>query len=173
VNVPSGRSLLVSAVLAAALMGGGALYALARAGDDGPEDAAGTGGRPGRCVPAVPRASGALSGSFGEKLTVVVPRGDDEPPPPGTTLGRRLPTGAVYAKILWRRDRRAAGRLRVTGRRLDAEAGRLRVRIGQGQEEFVPSALTFSSEGCWEVTARSGRVQARYVVRVVDHARGE
>lgn len=167
-GLPRQRLVPAPALITAGLLAGGALFAFAH-GDDEDAGAPREGGRAG-CAVSGPRAGGPLTGTFGERLTVAVPRGKDDPPLPGTTLGRSRPGGAVSAKILWRRGRRARGRLSVTGRRLDG-AGRLTARIDQGHVAFAPSTLEFSSEGCWRVAARSGSVRARYVVRVVDHSR--
>jgi hypothetical protein len=57
------------------------------------------------------------------------------------------------------------GRLRVSGRRLDAEAPPLRFSSGVTypfRVGFQPSSLTFPTEGCWRVDARVG-LQRRFV----------
>ena len=125
------------------------------------------------CEVAGPKAGSAITGTFGAKRAVIVPPEEDDPVPAGTTQGRRQPDGTIYAKILWRRDqRRAGGRLRVTGQRLDGGRSTFRARVDQGQRGFVPSSLVFSDPGCWRVAARAGGTRVRYVVRVIDLTRG-
>lgn len=154
------------ALAVAALAAAGA-YAAVASREDVPEGAA-QDPDPTECDVAAPKRGSAISGSFGSKLTVFVPPREEDGAPPGMTQGRRQPDGSIYAKILWRRDpTRAAGRLRVTGRRLDGPGSRLRASLDQGHRKFVPSALTFSDPGCWRVRARSGRARVRYVVHVV------
>lgn len=89
----------------------------------------------------------------------------------GAVFGPRDAKGAVDIKSMWRRDRRAAGRLRVTGRRLNQPGGRFRATIdrqygGRRYSPFVPGGLVFSDVGCWQVDARAGRAQVSYVVLV-------
>jgi len=162
------RRLLLALTVAAAVP------VVAYAATQSDDDASGTAAQdrePAGCDVVSPKPGSAISGSFGAHVTVVAPgRGDLVPP--GTTEGRPRPNGAVYAKILWRRDpRRARGRMRVTGRRLDtALPGSLRATLNQAYSDFVPSTLIFSSAGCWSVTARSGKARVRYVVRVVNLA---
>lgn len=159
--------LLLALIFAAAVP----VVACAGAGSD--EDASGTAAQDQEtagCDVVSPKPGSAISGSFGAQVTVVAP-GSGDLVLPGATEGRPRPNGAVYAKILWRRDpRRARGRMRVTGRRLDEAGGSLRANLDQGHSDFVPSSLIFSSAGCWSVTARSGKARVRYVVRVVNLA---
>ena len=79
--------------------------------------------------------------------------------------------GTISIKSMWRRDRRAAGRLHVTGARIDADGGRFfadlnRTYRRQRHAPFIPGSLNFSEPGCWRVTARAGQVRATYVVLV-------
>ncbi len=73
------------------------------------------------------------------------------------------PTGQ---KIAWWREKGSAfGKLRVTGKRLDADAPSLRVRIPSGYTKtwgFQSSTLYFPTPGCWQLVARVGLTQ-RYV----------
>ena len=77
------------------------------------------------------------------------------------------PTGQ---KIAWWREKGSAfGKLRVTGKRLDAEAPPLTAQIPSGYATtwgFQASGLFFPTPGCWQVVARVGLTQ-RYVF-VVD-----
>ena len=163
--------LTVLALAIAALATVGAYVALASrdyAPDSTDEDRDPTG-----CDVAAPKRGSAISGSFGSELTVFVPRREEDGVPIGMTQGRRQPDGSIYAKILWRRDpKRAGGRFRVTGRRLDGPGSSLRASLNQDHRKFVPSSLVFSDPGCWRVTARAGDARVRYVVRVIDQATG-
>jgi hypothetical protein len=73
------------------------------------------------------------------------------------------PTGQ---KIAWWREKGSAfGKLRVTGKRLDAEAPPLTAHIPSGYANtwgFQSSGLYFPTPGCWQVVARVGLTQ-RYV----------
>ena len=84
------------------------------------------------------------------------------------------PTGQ---KIAWWRDRGSAfGKLRVTGKRLDADAPSLTARIPSGYTKtwgFQSSALYFPTPGCWRVVARVGPTQRYvFVIEVVPRADG-
>jgi hypothetical protein len=106
---------------------------------------------------------------LGEKSTIVAFR-RAQPPPAGTLLGRALPDGSVYAKILWRRDQRARGRFGVTGRRLDGKAQPLRANVDTSpaaSATAVPSSLIFPTPGCWRIDAKSGRARLSVAIRVV------
>ncbi|HEX8083307.1 MAG TPA: hypothetical protein VF529_03390 [Solirubrobacteraceae bacterium] len=159
------------ALAVAALATVGAYVAIASRDDE--PDGTGEDRDPTGCDVAAPKPGSAISGTFGSELTVLVPPHEDDGVPPGMTQGRRQPDGSIYAKILWRRDpKRASGRFRVTGRRLDGPGSRLRASVNQDHRKFVPSSLIFSDPGCWAVRARSGRARVRYVVRVVVQGRG-
>ena len=71
-------------------------------------------------------------------------------------------------KTAWFRPART--KLEVSGRRLDAPAPPLAARTSPTGNEyphmFQPSTLTFPTEGCWEITARAGSSEARFVVKV-------
>jgi hypothetical protein len=163
--------LLVLGLAVAALVPVGAYVAAASRDDAADRTAQDPDAAP--CDVAGPKRGSAITGSFGAKRTIVVPREEDDGVPPGTTQARRRPDGSIYAKILWRRDpKRAAGRLRVTGTRLDGEGSTLRASLDQGHRRFVPSSLIFSDPGCWRVRARAGDARVRYVVKVIDQASG-
>jgi hypothetical protein len=67
----------------------------------------------------------------------------------------------------WRGTR---GKLTVSGRRLDEPADPLRAEIpdGYGLSGFQPSGLRFPTDGCREVTARSGTGRLTFVTLVVE-----
>jgi hypothetical protein len=71
-------------------------------------------------------------------------------------------------KTAWFRPART--KLEVTGRRLDADAAPLFVETSPTGEEyrhkFQPSIMIFPTPGCWEITAKAGTSEARFVVNV-------
>ena len=68
-------------------------------------------------------------------------------------------------KILWVRP--AGAQLKITGRRLDAEARELKAEIPHGyRHTFQASAVAFPSDGCWEVEATAGDARITFVVRI-------
>ena len=75
--------------------------------------------------------------------------------------------GSLGMKWPWVRLIR--GQLRITGRRLDADAPPLHSEIpeGYGDLGFQPSTLVFSSSGCWEVTGAVAESSLRLVTLVV------
>jgi hypothetical protein len=78
-------------------------------------------------------------------------------------------------KIAWWREKGSAfGKLRVTGKRLDADAPPLKVQIPSGYAKtwgFQPSALYFPTAGCWQIVARVGLTQRYvFVIEVVPRA---
>lgn len=90
----------------------------------------------------------------------------------GAFFGPLEDDGSVSVKSMWRKDlRRATGKLRVTGKRLDAPGGRFRVDQPRRYSErrdapFVPGSLEFSSTGCWEIKGRAGKARVTYVALV-------
>jgi hypothetical protein len=103
--------------------------------------------------------------------------------PDGTLVAGRLPgggffatinpDGSISAKLGWWRGK--AGKLVISGRRLDARAPQLRFRAsnGYGEKGVQPSILRFPTFGCWEVTGKLVRTETgsvvarlRFVVRV-------
>jgi hypothetical protein len=74
--------------------------------------------------------------------------------------------GLNGVKVLWYRS--GNGQLTVEGKRLDAEAPKLKADIpeGYGNSGYQASGLIFSSEGCWEVTGQVGDQTLHFVVDV-------
>ena len=77
--------------------------------------------------------------------------------------------GSVDVKFWWWRGPGVRGALAITGRRLDAPAPPLQARIpeGYGDTGFQSTAITFPTEGCWEVTGRAGNATLTFVTYVV------
>jgi hypothetical protein len=86
--------------------------------------------------------------------------------PDGGSLADIAADGSITTKQGWWRG--LAGRLVVTGRRLDGTAARLRAHVpaGYGSTGFVPVGLTFPTMGCWRVDGRLGTARLTYVVQV-------
>ena len=73
--------------------------------------------------------------------------------------------GAIVMKFPW--DRAVRGRLRISGRRLDAAAPPLHALMSDyGPIGFQPSSLVFPTEGCWEITGRVAGRSLTFVTRV-------
>jgi hypothetical protein len=73
--------------------------------------------------------------------------------------------GEIEMKFPW--DRGIRGRLRISGRRLDADAPPLRSDVPDyGPTGFQPTALIFPTEGCWEVTGTVRRSSLTFVTKV-------
>ncbi len=74
--------------------------------------------------------------------------------------------GSVGMKFGWWRA--APGKLRITGRRLDAPAPPARgiVPDGYGQTGFQASGVDFPTEGCWEVTGALPTTRLTFVTLV-------
>jgi hypothetical protein len=108
--------------------------------------------------------------SFGRKTTIAV-IAPEETAPPGTIFANVRPNGSIGAKVLWRRDRRAFGRLRVTAIRRPGGDRLVRARYDNHlgpESRFIPGAMIFPRTGCWHVTGTSGSAKLRAVVWVVD-----
>ena len=70
-------------------------------------------------------------------------------------------------KTAWFRPART--KLEVTGRRLDATAPPLVFDTPPAdsyRHRFTPSDMTFPTGGCWEIIAKAGESEARFVVEV-------
>ncbi len=80
------------------------------------------------------------------------------------TIGR---DGTISTKIGWWRE--GAGRLVITGRRLDARAPPLRSHVPSGYGPgFQPAGLLFPTVGCWRVVGRVGPARLAFVVKVIE-----
>ena len=76
------------------------------------------------------------------------------------------------AKVAWFRP--AGTDLKLSGRRLDGPAPPAVFEAGTGAEyrhRFTPSSMTFPSEGCWEIVAKAGSSEAKFVIKVPSRAR--
>jgi hypothetical protein len=87
--------------------------------------------------------------------------------PDGGSYASVLDDGSIWLKLGWWRG--LAGKLVITGHRLDHPAPPLRAEVpdGYGPRGFVPSGLTFPTVGCWRVQSRLGPARLAFVVRVV------
>jgi hypothetical protein len=127
--------------------------------------------RPGACRVTVPngrRPSGETHSPFGHGNGALF----TSLWPAGTILATPehvRPDGAIEMKFGWWRGASARGRLRITGRRLDAPAPPLQASIptGYGPTGWQATGLTFPTEGCWEVTGSAGRARLAFVTRVM------
>ena len=74
--------------------------------------------------------------------------------------------GSIHAKLGWWRGE--PGRLRITGRRLDAAAPPLDAHVpaGYGPRGFQPTGLVFPTVGCWRVVGQVGDARLTFVVKV-------
>lgn len=114
----------------------------------------------------VTRPNGIVAGSsernkesYGNALLSVGPFGLW---PNGTVVfkpggpGFQTQDGALGMKFYWTRGVR--GKLKVTGRRIDADAPPLRFGTGtpNSESDGLASYLIFPTPGCWEVTAQIG-----------------
>ena len=78
--------------------------------------------------------------------------------------------GSLSMKWPWYLERGVRGELEIQGRRLDAPSERSVSADHSpvlGDPGFHAGAITFPSEGCWEVTGRAGDASLTFVTRVV------
>jgi len=73
--------------------------------------------------------------------------------------------GALGIKVGW--ERKKKGQLRISGRRLDGDAKRVRAYIyDYGDIGFQPIYLVFPTPGCWEVTGHVADASLTFVTSV-------
>lgn len=96
-------------------------------------------------------------------------------PPNGRIVAGRLPgggtratinaDGSIDAKFGWWRA--GNGKIRITGRRVDAPAPPLRAHVPDGYSRgFQATGLTFPTTGCWRVTGRYASAALTFTVLV-------
>jgi hypothetical protein len=89
-------------------------------------------------------------------------------PPSNVVVTEPSAGGTIQTKYPWWRS--VSGTLRIEGRRLDGPAVGLTatdVPDGYGVVGFQASAVTFPTEGCWEVTGRAGDASLTFVTLVL------
>ena len=108
-----------------------------------------------------------LNHGNGKIWTVLWPEGIVRFEPGGP--GEIRADGSLVMKFPWWRGEGVVGALQIEGKRLDGEAPPLQAEIpdGYGDTGFQASGLVFSSEGCWQVTARAGEAELTIVTQVV------
>ena len=73
--------------------------------------------------------------------------------------------GSIDAKYGWWRA--GSGKIRISGRRLDASAPPMRAHVPNGYGPgFQATGITFPTTGCWRVTGRYGRASLTFTVLV-------
>jgi hypothetical protein len=93
-------------------------------------------------------------------------------PPDGKIVATRpfvLPDGSMRIKFPWWGSRRAGSDLSITGTSLQPPGGLARAHISPGltgAPHFWASGVIFPAQGCWRVTASSGRARLSFVVLV-------
>ena len=126
----------------------------------------------------MPGSTGPQKGIHGNRHLAVGPFGLW---PNGTVLfkpggaGFQTRDGFLVMKFGWTLG--SAGKLLVTGHRLDGQAPPLRASIGTSVDppNFKPSYLIFPTPGCWEVNAQISDVEdskLTFVTRVVKIGEG-
>lgn len=81
-----------------------------------------------------------------------------------------LASDGTAIDLKWPWYRFVEGELTIEGRRLDADAPTLESHVinsSYGAIGFIPSSLTFPTDGCWEITGRVGSGKLTFVVLVV------
>ena len=86
--------------------------------------------------------------------------------PDGSSYADIKPDGSIVAKLGWWRA--VEGPLVIEGERLDGRSAPLRADVpdGYGPTGFLPSLLTFPTQGCWKVVGSIGRTSLTFVVLV-------
>ena len=73
--------------------------------------------------------------------------------------------GSIDAKFGWWRA--GSGKIRISGKRLDASAPRLRAHVPSGYGRgFQATGLTFPTTGCWRITGRYAGASLTFTVLV-------
>jgi hypothetical protein len=74
--------------------------------------------------------------------------------------------GSIWMKVGWWRG--IAGRLKISGRRIDMSAPPLRSQVpsGYGLRGFQPAGLRFPTTGCWRVVGKLRNEMLAFTVRV-------
>ncbi len=107
-------------------------------------------------------------GNAGLRVAIYWPRGilPAGERPDGSLYARINPDGSISAKVGWWRG--VAGKLTITGRRLDRRARPARAEVpeGYGPQGFQVSGITFPTIGCWRVVGRVGNARLMFVVKV-------
>lgn len=87
--------------------------------------------------------------------------------PDGGAYATIGPDGSIRAKVGWWSGR--SGSLRITGRRLDRRAPPLEADVlsGYGDLGFIPTMLTFPTDGCWRITGSIGPTRLAFVLQVM------
>jgi hypothetical protein len=90
----------------------------------------------------------------------------------GTIVGRTNDVesdGSVGRKLGWYRRKGVHGKLKIYGKRLDADAPPLRAIVpdGYGDTGFQASGVYFPTEGCWQVTGEVGTARLIFVTRII------
>jgi len=91
-------------------------------------------------------------------------------PPNGIVRDAPKRDGSIREKFPWWRGVGVRGRLRITGRRLDAPAPPLRANIprGYGLTDFQASGIIFPTAGCWSVTGTARKANLSFVTLAVE-----
>ena len=85
--------------------------------------------------------------------------------PGGGKMATINPDGSIDAKFGWWRA--GSGKIRISGRRLDASAPPLRAHVPDGYGRgFQATGLTFPTTGCWRVTGRYLKSQISFTLLV-------
>jgi hypothetical protein len=122
----------------------------------------------GACNVTLPNGSQPPDGNIGGDLI----HGNGElwvaMPPSGVVITEPSAGGTIRTKYPWWRA--VSGTLRLEGRRLDGPAPPLtatEVPDGYGATGFQASAVSYPTEGCWEVTGRVGDAILTFVTLVL------
>lgn len=116
----------------------------------------------------VTRVNDGAGGIFkNEALEVVLPAQSKFIFAAGSAGFAAASDGALGMKLGW--ERRRAGPLSISGRRLDGKAAGLRAHIpsGYGDSGFQSTYVIFPTPGCWEVTGSVAGADLRFVVWVI------